>query len=91
LHQLLEQHPDFQPMHGPESNILCFRYLAREDSDAFNLRLRTEYNTRGTGWITTTLLEGLRVLRVTIMNPRTTPPDLEAFVAELTETARSLH
>ena len=90
LCDVLERHPDFEPMHRPESNILCFRYRARENADDVNLRLRTEYNTRGTGWITTTVLEGVRVLRVTLMNPRTTRTHLDELVAELTQTARQL-
>jgi L-2,4-diaminobutyrate decarboxylase len=89
LHEILTSHPQFEPLHNPESNILCFCYLARNNSDDVNLRLRTQYNTRGTGWITTTVLEGARVLRVTIMNPRTTRRDLEGMVTELSEMARA--
>ena len=91
LHEALEKHPEFEPMHRPQSNILCFRYV-RDDVDLneLNLQLRTEYNTRGTGWITTTLLEGVRVLRVTIMNPRTTRADLDATIDELARRARQL-
>ena len=87
LHARLAQHPQFKAMHAPQSNILCFRL---DGSDELNLRLRTEYNTRGTGWITTTVLEGVRVLRVTLMNPRTSREDLDAMVDELAETARQL-
>lgn len=48
--------------------------------DALNLRLREEYNRAGDGWITTTMLGGRRVLRVTLMNPRTSRVDLERVV-----------
>jgi L-2,4-diaminobutyrate decarboxylase len=40
--------------------------------DAVNHELRERYNRSGAGWITATNLAGRRVLRVTIMNPRTT-------------------
>jgi L-2,4-diaminobutyrate decarboxylase len=68
----------------PESNILCFRWLPAgvgDDAqrDALNLQLRERYNASGRGWITTTVLGGRRVLRVTLMNPRTR----EAHLAEL--------
>lgn len=88
LHDVLERHPEFQVMHRPESNILCFRWLPpRGNADEFNVRLRTEYNTAGTGWITTTILEGTRVLRVTLMNPRTTRKDIDDMVMELRQIA----
>ena len=80
--------PDFEALHEPESNILCFRYLGDRSLDApsarcLNLRLREEYNRSGAGWITTTMLGGRRVLRVTVMNPRTARADLETVVEGL--------
>ena len=66
---------DFVALHEPESNILCFRFIrpgADEAAlDELNRRLREAYNTSGAGWITSTVLAGRRVLRVTVMNPRT--------------------
>ena len=44
---------------------------------------------RATGWITTTVLGGRRVLRVTVMNPRTTGADVERTLDRLAEMARS--
>jgi L-2,4-diaminobutyrate decarboxylase len=90
LHDRLDVHPDFEVMHRPESNILCFRFKDANDPDELNVRLRTTYNSAGTGWITTTLLNGVRVLRVTLMNPRTTTAHLDQLVEELAETARQL-
>jgi L-2,4-diaminobutyrate decarboxylase len=85
LHAMLRARPDFATLHEPQANILCFRYVgdrAPEDPalDALNLELRTRYNRGGDGWITTTLLGGRRVLRVTLMNPRTTAADLERVI-----------
>ena len=76
LHAEAGRRGDFEALHEPESNILCFRYvgdrsLDAERLDALNLRLREEFNRSGEGWITTTVLGGKRVLRVTVMNPRT--------------------
>jgi L-2,4-diaminobutyrate decarboxylase len=69
LYDLLAEHPErFELPHQPESNILCFRVRG---SDEENLRLREAFNRSGQGWITTTVLAGRRVLRVTVMNPRT--------------------
>ena len=86
---------DYEALHEPESNILCFRYVGEgsldaEGLDRLSLRLREAYNRSGAGWITTTLLGGRRVLRVTIMNPRTTAADVEATLLDLAATAASL-
>ena len=52
---------------------------ARSDDgalDQLNRELRERYNQSGEGWITATNLDGRRVLRVTMMNPRTTAADV---------------
>ena len=93
LYDVLESNPRFEVFHRPECNILCFRYrgdVAEEDLDDFNLRLRTAYNTSGTGWITTTQLNRKRVLRTTLINPRITREHLAAMLAELEEVAARL-
>jgi L-2,4-diaminobutyrate decarboxylase len=95
LHDLVAARPDFVAPHRPESNILCFRYvgsgsLEEPALDALNLHLREDYNRSGAGWITTTVLGGRRVLRATLMNPRTTRAHLEAVLEGLAGLGRSL-
>ena len=104
LHAAIEERPDFENLHEPESNILCFRYLGaaktnraatlstaeRERIDALNRELRPLYNREGSGWITATLLEGRPVLRVTMMNPRTGGEHIRALLDGLADKARSL-
>ena len=90
FHRLVEAHPDFAALHAPESNILCFRHagapgMTDAEVDAHNLALRERYNRSGHGWITTTVLGGRRVLRVTLMNWRTTAADCAAIVERLGE------
>jgi hypothetical protein len=58
--------------------------------DNLNLRLRTEYNARGTGWITTTVLDAKRVLRVTLINPRIRREHLNALITELGAVANGM-
>lgn len=87
LHAMLADRPAFERIHVPESNILCFRHAGDDD---FNQRLRERYNRSGRGWITSTVLGGRRVLRVTIMNPRTTEAHLERLLDGLEEEARTL-
>jgi L-2,4-diaminobutyrate decarboxylase len=88
MHDLLAAHPSFEVLHEPQCNILCFRWIGDgsmppEELDTFNRELRERYNRSGAGWITATTLGGRRVLRVTIMNPRTTEQDVAEIVAGL--------
>jgi L-2,4-diaminobutyrate decarboxylase len=88
LYMAILERPAFLALHEPESNILCFRYVgdgavSDERLDALNLELRTIYNREGDGWITSTVLGGRRVLRVTLMNPRATSGDLDRVLEGL--------
>jgi L-2,4-diaminobutyrate decarboxylase len=95
FHDSVAARADFEALHEPESNILCFRWrgdgsLDAERLDRLNLRLREELNRSGEGWITTTLLGGQRVLRVTVMNPRTTEADARHVLDRLADRASRL-
>ncbi|MEO8636353.1 MAG: pyridoxal-dependent decarboxylase [Gemmatimonadales bacterium] len=95
LHAAVAAHPAFATIHAPESNILCFRYVGdgtRTEAalDPVNFDLRQRYNRSGAGWITTTMLGGRRVLRVTVMNPRTGPSEIAALLDGLAREAARL-
>ena len=45
--------------------------------------MRARFNRSGDGWITATVLDGRRVLRATLMNPRTGDAHLDALLAGL--------
>lgn len=93
MHEMLEAHPSFETLHAPESNILCFRFvgdgaLGEGELDVANRDLRERYNGSGAGWITATRLGGKSVLRVTIMNPRTTVRHVREIVDGLAREAQ---
>ena len=98
FHAMVAAREAFEAWHVPQSNILCFRWIgvpgrgvgSDEALDEANRMIRERFNRSGEGWITTTLLGGRRVLRVTIMNPRTTPEDLRAILDGLERTADGL-
>jgi L-2,4-diaminobutyrate decarboxylase len=103
LYDAIENSSDFENLHRPESNILCFRYLgprgraAGKDAvadlaaiDRLNRDLRPLYNREGSGWITATVLDGRPVLRVTMMNPRTGAEHVKALLDGLRAQARKL-
>jgi L-2,4-diaminobutyrate decarboxylase len=85
LHGMIAERTDFAALHEPESNILCFRWTPRGITDVatlntLNQQLRERYNASGRGWITSTVLGGQRVLRVTMMNPRTQESHVAALL-----------
>jgi L-2,4-diaminobutyrate decarboxylase len=93
--EAIQERPEFEALHEPESNILCFRYVGRgslndEALDQLNRELRERYNLSGEGWITATTLDGRRVLRVTMMNPRTTAGDIDDVLDGLSAAAAAL-
>lgn len=99
LYDAIQEREDFEALHEPESNILCFRYLGRggkrnpgntERIDALNRELRPLYNKKGTGWITATVLNNRPVLRVTMMNPRTNSTHVRALLDGLVAQAKTL-
>lgn len=88
LHSGILARTDFEAIHEPEGNILCFRWVGDRtlDSvalDAINLDVRASYNQSGHGWVTTTVLDGKLVLRVTVMNPRTNEHHLDLLLDQL--------
>jgi L-2,4-diaminobutyrate decarboxylase len=90
MHAQVVAHPGFEALHEPESNILCFRWIGSvggKDRDEFNRELRERYNRSGAGWITSTVVGGVRVLRVTIMNARTTSADTQEVIEGLAREA----
>jgi L-2,4-diaminobutyrate decarboxylase len=102
LYDMIEERDDFENIHEPESNILCFRYLGaggasrnRSDEDRariddLNRALRPLYNREGSGWITATVLDGRPVLRVTMMNARTGAEHVRALLDGLAAQAMKI-
>ena len=65
------------PVHEPHSNIFCFRLRERgRDSDRRHWAIKEEINESGFAYISSTVLDGRRVLRIVVMNPRTTSGDM---------------
>lgn len=83
LYERITASDDFEAVHEPELNILCFRRRGLSDEETANLRERLIRS--GRAWITTTVLRGERVLRVTMMNPRTTEAHVDAMLDALRE------
>jgi len=67
------------PLHEPQSNILCFELRARggTDSDRVHWEIKERLNESGYGYVSSTVLDGRRVLRLVVMNPLTQVSDVE--------------
>jgi L-2,4-diaminobutyrate decarboxylase len=86
LYERIAASDDFEPMHIPQFNIFCFRHRSDDETNA---ALRERLMRSGQAWITSTLLKGRRVLRVTMINPRTERGDVDRLLSALRTLARS--
>jgi len=77
--EVIEQAPDFETAHRPESNIVCFRYLGSKNNDLDEVQknIRRKVLMSGRFYIVQTSLQDSHWLRCTIINPNTTLNDLQ--------------
>ena len=74
---LIDARPEFELLHRPQTNILCFRHVPEplkndpEALDRHNDQLRETLRLERFAYLTGTTLNGRRVLRMTFMNPQT--------------------
>jgi L-2,4-diaminobutyrate decarboxylase len=93
----LREAPDFAPLHEPEANIVVFRHIpaelrgaSPETLGAFQLELRRRLIESGEFYIVPSKHEGVGALRVTIINPLTTPAHLDGLLEALRRHGRRL-
>jgi L-2,4-diaminobutyrate decarboxylase len=79
--------PEFQCAVKPQCNILCFRL---EGSDELQLMVRDRLNADGEFYITTTSFNGVRYLRLSIMNPDTNLDLIKNLIHRIRNIARSI-
>ena len=79
-----------EPVHDPHSNIFCFRlrHPHNRESDRHCWAIKEELNESGFGYISSTVLDGRRVLRIVVMNPRTTAGDICDVLRRVEKIAR---
>lgn len=94
FHGMLSEACDFEPLHRPECNILCFRYLpeklrgaSQEQVSLLQTTIRRKLIESGDFYITATRIDGAMALRVTLMNPLTDRGHLEALMQAVRESA----
>ena len=97
LFDKLRAAPDFEPLHRPECNIVAFRHVPQvmreapaEELGRFQLDLRREIIESGEFYLVPTQADGVGALRVTLINPLTTPDDLDDLLDTLRHHGRIL-
>lgn len=87
--KLLES-DDFEPLHEPQCNILVFRHLPESlrglnqyEQGVFQRKLRRKVIESGEFYLVATNLNGIEALRVTLINPLTTPAHLDQLMETL--------
>jgi len=97
LYQKLRAAPDFTPVHQPQCNIVVFRHVPEALRDApperlgrFQMDLRRRLIESGEFYIVSTNIDRVGALRVTIINPLTTPDHLDQLLDALREHGRRL-
>ena len=90
LYELLEQAPDFEPLHVPEANIVVFRHLpdpirglSPQRIGQFQHLLRRHLIQSGEFYIVQNTLDGVGALRVAVCNPLTGEEQLQELLSAL--------
>ncbi|MFV0442746.1 MAG: pyridoxal phosphate-dependent decarboxylase family protein [Planctomycetaceae bacterium] len=94
--ELLAEASDFTPLHEPQGNIVCFRYVPTAlrrapiaEVGRYNQVLRRRLLEAGQYYIVQTTLNEAPALRTTFMNPLTTEADLQGLLEAIREAGRS--
>ncbi len=78
---------EFESPHKPQSNILCFRITG---SDSQQLFIRDKLIEEGSFYVSSTMLNGKRYLRLTIMSPETQITDIKKLINKITDISSNL-
>jgi len=82
-----------EPAHEPETNIFCFGLRDRpksvKASDRLHWAIKEKVNASGEAYLSSTVLNGQRVLRLVVMNPRTSPGDIVQIMKSVERAALS--
>jgi L-2,4-diaminobutyrate decarboxylase len=97
FYEKLSAAADFVPLHEPECNIVAFRHVPEAMRQAppdllgrFQFELRRRVIESGKFYIVSTKIDGVGALRVTIINPLTTPEHLDLLMDTIREMGRGL-
>lgn len=78
---------EFEVPYRPQSNILCFKYVKYSKADEFQLKLRYQIINNKYFYITSCEMNGIRYLRVVLLNPSTNINHLKELIIEIKKNA----
>ncbi len=97
LYEKLSAAEDFVPLHEPECNIVAFRHVPEALRNAppevlgrFQFELRRRVIESGEFYIVSAKIDDVGAIRVTIINPLTTPEHLDQLLETLRTVGRKL-
>jgi L-2,4-diaminobutyrate decarboxylase len=87
---MIRRNPAFELAVEPETNIVCFRYVGDRSQplDELNHGIRQRLVEDGRFYLVSTVLNDVRYLRVSLMNPLTTEKELAELLEEIAHTSR---
>jgi L-2,4-diaminobutyrate decarboxylase len=93
-YRILRDEPDFEPLHRPEANILCFRYrpsaLRGRERPDFQAAIRNRIREGGKFFLSKVDIDGTAALRVVFMNHRTDLDHFRGLLDEIRKTGSEL-
>lgn len=93
-YKIVEEAPDFETIHRPESNILCFRYKPHGMQHVivpdFQTEIRNRVRKNGTFFISKVDIDKEAALRVVFMNHEIRPEHIRRLLHEIREAARGI-
>lgn len=92
FYQLIQHNKSLECAVKPDSNIVCFRYIAENQAliDHVNSAIRSRILSDGKFYIVQTKVKGDMYLRTTLISPFTTKDDLEALIHEVVSKGNDL-
>lgn len=94
-YEILRGQRDFETVHRPAANILCFRYrpagLAEADVHRFQVAIRNRIKLQGNFFISKVDVDGVAALRVVMMNHRITTEHFRLLLAEIRKAGQDVH
>ncbi|MDB5655650.1 MAG: Diaminobutyrate-pyruvate transaminase & L-2,4-diaminobutyrate decarboxylase [Tardiphaga sp.] len=93
-HDILTDEPEFEPLHAPESNILCFRHqpagLRLAELGDFQIEIRNWIRAGGRFFISKVDIDGVAALRVVFMNHEIKPEHVRLLLREIRRVGREI-
>jgi L-2,4-diaminobutyrate decarboxylase len=93
-HLLVQAEPDFETLHRPEANILCFRYrpgsIEPGSVSELQVAIRDQLRRQGTFFISKVDIDDVAALRVVMTNHRTTLDHFRMLLEEIRRSGQAL-